>query len=106
MTEAIAADHFETFEFTQDLPFGVLTLVGRDSWFVYGLDPAPHARTGKRTPDQEARRRARSSRRSRGGYRGSFRRGLDLLEGLVYEGKSLSVACDGRPQFVEAHASH
>ncbi|HUD71001.1 MAG TPA: hypothetical protein VMQ62_03475, partial [Dongiaceae bacterium] len=40
------------------------------------------------------------------GYRGSFRRGLDLLEGLVYEGKSLSVACDGRPQFVEAHASH
>ena len=49
VTESLAADHFETFEFTQHLPFGVLTLVGRDSWFVYGIDPAPHARTGMRT---------------------------------------------------------
>ena len=29
--EPLVADHFETFEFSQDLPFGVLTMVGRDS---------------------------------------------------------------------------
>jgi len=106
VTEPIAADHFETFEFTQDLPFGVLTLVGRDSWFVYGIDPAPHARTGTRTPEQEARRRARPPRRSRGGYRGSFRRGLNLLDRLVPGRRPLLVACDGRPQFLDAHAAH
>ena len=106
VTEPLAADHFETFEFTQDLPFGVLTLVGRDSWFVYGIDPAPHARTGKRSPEQEARRLARPLRRSRGGYRGSFGRGLDLVEPLIPEGKSLRLACDGKAQYVEAHGRH
>jgi hypothetical protein len=106
VTEALAADHFETFEFTQDLPFGVLTLVGRDSWFVYGIDPAPHARTGKRSPEQEARRLARPVRRSRGGYCGSFLRGLDLLETLIPQGKCLRLACDGKAQYFDAHGRH
>ncbi len=106
VTEPLAADHFETFEFTQDLPFGVLTLVGRESWFVYGIDPAPHARTGKRSPEQEARRLARPARRSRGGYRGSFHRGLDLVETLIPEGKWLRLACDGKAQYIDAHSRH
>ena len=106
MTENLVADHFETFEFTQDLPFGVLTLVGRESWFVYGLDPAPHARTGSRTSEQEIRRRARPVRRSRGGYTGSFRRGLDLLAPLIPEGESLILACDGKAQYLDAHRRH
>ncbi|HET6277353.1 MAG TPA: hypothetical protein VFG08_01070, partial [Candidatus Polarisedimenticolia bacterium] len=38
VVEPFAVDHFETFEFSQDLPFGVLTPVGRDSWFVFGID--------------------------------------------------------------------
>ena len=104
--EVIAADHFETFEFSQDLPFGVLTLVGRDSWFVVGRDPAPHARSGKRTPDQEARRRARPSRPRRGGYAGSFRRGLDLLLRLAPEGDALHLACDGKAQYRDAVRRH
>lgn len=49
---------------------------------------------------------ARPPRPSRGGYRGSFRRGLDLLERLAPEGKPLSLACDGRKQLLEAHAVH
>jgi len=106
LDEAIAADHFETFEFTQDTPFGVLTLVGRDSWFVFGLDPAPHERTGKRTAYQEARRRARPPRPRRGGYVGSFRRGLDLLAPLAPEGKRLAVACDGRTEYLDALRRH
>jgi len=104
--EGIAADHFETFEFTQDTPFGVLTLVGRASWFVFGLDPAPHARTGKRSVHQEARRRARPSRPRRGGYFGSFHRGLDLLVPLAPEGQSVSVACDGKTEYLDAARRH
>jgi len=106
LVEDVAADHFETFEFSQDLPFGVLTSVGRDSWFVYGLDPAPHARSGQRTALQEARRLARPARRSRGGYAGSFRRGLDLLLPLVPEGQPLRVACDGKTQYLDALGHH
>ena len=106
VTEPVAADHFETFEFSQDLPFGVLTLVGRASWFVYGLDPAPHERSGSRTPAQEARLRARPRRAPRGGYRGSFRRGLDLLLPLAPRGRRLRLACDGKPEYLEAHTRH
>ena len=104
--ESIAADHFETFEFTQDLPFGVLTLVGRDSWFVFGIDPAPHARTGRRTLWQEARRLARPKRPWHAGYEGSFRRGLDLLLDLAPQGASVRIACDGKPEYLDALASH
>src|SRR6266704_886538 len=51
--EPIVLDHFETFEFTQDFPFGVATPVGTQSWFVYGLDPAPPARAGRRSTTQQ-----------------------------------------------------
>src|SRR5437867_1013787 len=76
LRETVVLDHFETFEFSQDLPFGVATPVGARSWFVYGLDPAPHSRTGKRTPAQQRRMRSLPRRESHGGYRGSTRRTL------------------------------
>lgn len=100
--EPVAADHFETFEFSQDFPFGVLTLVGRESWFVYGLDPAPHARTGTVTSFQAARLATRPKVPRRGGYRGSFRRGLELLLPLGPPGASLRIACDGKEPYVQA----
>jgi transposase-like protein len=106
LIEAIAADHFETFEFSQDCPFGVLTLVGRDSWFVYGLDPAPHARSGKVTPFQAERLATRPRIPRRGGYRGSFHRGLDLLVALGRPGMPLVLSCDGKGPYVEAHRAH
>src|SRR5262245_7144405 len=106
LAEPVAADHFETFEFSQDCPFGVLTLVGSASWFVFGLDPAPHARAGKVTQMQAARLRTRPQRPRRGGYRGSFRRGLDLLLPLAPDGHGLVLACDGREQYLEAARVH
>lgn len=102
--EPVAADHFETFEFSQDFPFGVLTLVGRESWFVYGLDPAPHGRGGRISADQAARLAARPKVPRRGGYRGSFRRGLELL--LPLASSRLEIACDGKEQYVRAVRSH
>lgn len=36
--------------------------MGAESWFVYGLDPAPHARTGRRPPGQQHRLQARPRR--------------------------------------------
>jgi transposase-like protein len=102
LAEPVVLDHFETFEFTQDLPFGIATPVGHDSWFVYGLDPAPHARTGHRTPHQEARRVLRPRRPSRGGYDGSSARTVRLLLSLSRADRPLELIGDGHPAYDRA----
>ncbi len=102
--EPFVLDHFETFEFTQDYPFGVATPVGAHSWFVYGLDPAPHARTGARSAHQQRRLEARPRRDARGGYTGSTRRTLKALLPLGKPGRSLRIRGDGHPAYDRAVA--
>ena len=104
--EAFVLDHFETFEFTQDYPFGVATPVGAESWFVYGLDPAPHARTGPRSAAQQRRLQARPRRAARGGYAGSTRRTLDLLVPLGKAGQGVLIRGDGHPAYDHAVRRH
>jgi transposase-like protein len=104
LSEPIVLDHFETFEFTQDCPFGVATAVGARSWFVYGLDPAPHARTGRRTPLQVRRLASRPRRELRGGYRSSTRRTLASLLSLSSRGKHLHLISDCHPAYVREAA--
>ncbi|HEU4400755.1 MAG TPA: hypothetical protein VFT43_01490, partial [Candidatus Polarisedimenticolia bacterium] len=99
LLEPVVLDHFETFEFTQDLPFGVATPVGNVSWFVYGLDPAPHARTGPRSAGQEARRSGRPRRPRRGGYEGSSTRIMRQLLRLAVQGWPLEILADGHPAY-------
>jgi hypothetical protein len=106
LDEPIVFDHFETFELTQDLPLGVATPVGARSWFVYGIDPAPHARTGHRSPAQERRREKRAKRAARGGYVGSAQRMLDRLLPLCPEGRQLHLLGDGKPAYGQAVARH
>jgi IS1 family transposase len=102
LTEPVILDHFETFEFTQDFPFGVATPVGRDSWFVYGLDPAPHPRTGKRSLHQQARLVRRPRRLLRGGYEASSTRTLANLLRLLPPSQRLELAGDGHPAYDRA----
>jgi transposase-like protein len=85
LQESVVLDHFETFEFSQDLPFGVATAVGQRSWFVYGLDPAPHHRTGRRTASQQQRVESRPKRPHHGGYTGSTKRIIERLMPLSEE---------------------
>jgi hypothetical protein len=106
LDEPVVIDHFETFELTQDLPFGVALPVGAHSWFIYGLEPAPHARTGRRTEAQERRRRRRPPRSARGGYSGSTRRMLDRLLPLVPLQRILHLRGDGHPAYRRAVRTH
>jgi transposase-like protein len=99
LAEPVVLDHFETFEFTQDLPFGIATPVGHDSWFIYGLDPAPHARTGRRSP---ARKEPRCRRPRRGGYAGSSARTVGQLLALTPVGRPLDLIGDGHPAYDRA----
>lgn len=106
LREPVVFDHFEIFELTQDLPFGVGTPVGADSWFVYGVDPAPHSRTGRRSPVQERRLKRRARRPARGGYIGSTRRVLDRLLPLRPGGRRLRLVSDGHKSYLTAVKRH
>jgi len=102
VAEPIVLDHFETFEFTQDFPFGIATPVGQGSWFVYGLDPAPHARAGTRSEAQHARLGTRPARPLRGGYEASSARVISLLLPLRFAGRPLELIGDGHPAYDRA----
>ena len=104
LLEPVVLDHFETFEFTQDYPFGVATAVGARSWFVYALDPAPHARTGRRSRTQARRLKSRPKRATRGRYAGSTRRVLDSLLELTSD--QLTVVSDGHPDYARSLSRH
>jgi hypothetical protein len=104
LSEPVVLDHFETFEFSQDCPLGVATAVGARSWFVYGLDPAPHARAGRLSPQQRRRLAGRPRRQLRGGYQSSTRRTLASLLSLPPRGKRLHLVSDGHPAYVREAA--
>jgi transposase-like protein len=102
VVEPFVLDHFETFEFTQDYPFGVATLVGSRSWFLYDLDPAPHRRTGKITEAQRARLAVRPRRRTHGGYLGSSRRVVERMLALARPGSRACLRGDGHKAYDRA----
>ena len=97
--EDLVADHYVGFVRCQDYPLGIANVVGRDSWFVYTLDPAPHARTGRRSPVQEARRRMRPPQPTRGGYDGSFARVIDALVHFFPETRPIRMVTDGHDAY-------
>jgi hypothetical protein len=100
--EPFVLDHFETFEFTQDYPFGVGTVVGSRSWYVYDLDPAPHRRTGRVSDAQGLRLIERPWRASRGGYLGSTKRLFHRLRTLARSGSTATIIGDGHAAYDRA----
>lgn len=106
LAEPVVLDHFEAFEFTQDYPFGVATAVGARSWFIYGIDPAPHGRSGRISDAQRRRLRSRPRRKTRGRYAGSTRRVLDLLLELPGPDELLELRSDAHPDYRRVLGRH
>jgi hypothetical protein len=102
LEEGLVTDHFESFVRAQDYPVGIATVVGKSSWFVYGLDPAPHARAGKRSAFQEAKRTARPPQPTRGGMTGSMTRVLDALLHFFPKDRSIQLTTDGHTSYTQA----
>lgn len=98
-SEELVADPFEGFVRCQNFAVGVATFVGRASWFVYALDPAPHTRAGYRSEAQLRRLRQRSPQDSRGGYPGAFHRVLEALTGFYPDTESFRLITDGHPAY-------
>jgi len=106
INEPIALDPFETFVARQEEALGLATPVGQGSWFIYGVDPAPHRRGGKRTPAQKARLRSKPVAADRGARERSIRRVLDFLLRKVPEGCKLCLVTDGHPDIRRAVERH
>ena len=105
LREPLVLDHFEAFEVSQDLPFGIGTVVGHRSWFVYGLDPAIHERGGRVTDAQRQRLARRKTRERQGGYKGSFSRLLGVLADFA-PGEGLTLHTDGHASYALALREH
>jgi transposase-like protein len=107
LDETIVADHFETFAGSQLDALGLATPVGHDSWFVYGLEPAPHRRGGRLTPAQKRRlARRKRPRPPKGQLRRSFSHMLDRLLELRHPDRPLRLFADGNPAYPAAVKHH
>jgi hypothetical protein len=99
ITEPVVLDHFETFVYRQEEALGLATPVGQRSWFVYGVDPAPHRRGGIRTAAQKEKLRAKPARFRKKEFVRSTGRVLDLLLPKVPENRRLRLISDDHPAY-------
>lgn len=98
--EPIVSDHFGAFVGMQENALGVATPVGRDSWFVYALEPAWHRRA------TAASRRKPRVFPSPLELERSVTRLLDTLVERVPEGESLDLVSDDDPNHARAVERH
>jgi hypothetical protein len=103
LQEPVVLDHFETFVYSQDDRLGIATPSGQKSWFVYGIDPAPHRRAGRRGLRRRAPRHPLPEQLP-GAMVGSAKRMLDLLLQLSPEGFEL--VTDDHPAYRAALRRH
>jgi hypothetical protein len=95
--EPIVHDHFETFIGRQDVGLGIGTAVGARTWFVYGVDPAPHRGPGRR-PNAKKDDQLIPAR----SYVASIRRAISGLLPKVPAGTRLHAIADGRVDYPAA----
>jgi len=103
ITEPVVLDHFETFVYSQDDRLGIATAVAQQSWFVYGIQPAPHRRTGRRSERKKAVRGALPEI-----VPGSVVRStVEILDLLTSDGtRRLTLISDDHPAYRIAVARH
>jgi transposase-like protein len=84
LREPVVYDDFEGFAHSQEEAAALGTAVGQASWFIYGLEIAPHPRAGRRSPAQRARLRERPlGAGTTHSLVGSFTRTLERLRRLA-----------------------
>ena len=103
--EPVVYDDFETFFLSQDLPCGLSTPVGQETSFLYGLDYAPHRRSG-RPRSARKRRRHPDPQPESGGYVRAFQRTLDLLLEIHRGPHPLDLVTDEHPGYRSGLRGH
>jgi transposase-like protein len=103
--EFLVHDDFETFAYSQEQPLGIGTTVGRESWFVYAIQLAPHRRGGrKRRGSRKLRRRGKemAERDLRRSYTRALRKILALLADKTPPGQRIVISTDDHPAYPPA----
>jgi transposase-like protein len=101
--EPVVLDHFETFVYSQDDRLGIATSIGQRSWFAYGIQAAPHRRTGKRSARKRAPRHPLPT-IPPGSVVRSTLEALDLL--VSRSPQRLTLVSDDHPAYRTAVARH
>jgi len=104
--EPVVLDHLETFVERQEQALGLATPVGQSKWFIFGIDPAPHRRGGRRSPAQKAKLRSNPTPTHPRSVERSTGRVLDLLLSKVPEGRKLHLVTDGHSAIRRAVEVH
>ncbi len=103
--EPIVYDDFESFVASQDFPFGMGTPTGKASWFIYGLEQAPHRRGGRLTPAQKSRQLSLPP-APRRAYEKAASRVMDFLHEKTREGRRIVLITDQHRDYGRALARH
>ena len=107
LAEPVVYDDLESFVLSQDLPCGIGTAVGQSSWFVYGLEHAPHRRGGPPRPPHKPRPRHAPPKPPAAAYRKAFGRMLDLLCAIKHDdGTPLRLVTDDHRGYRAGLARH
>lgn len=106
ISEPIVYDDLETFFASQDLPCGLGTAIGLDSWFLYAVEHAPHRRSGRPRPAHKSQPRHPAPEPEPGAYRHAFGRLLDLLIPKRSSSSPLQVITDDHPGYHSALRDH
>ena len=107
--EPTVIDHFETFQFCQEMAVGVATVAGARTGFIFAIDPTLHRLGGEMTPARAKRLKALIRRHGAlptGSYRKSTERVLEKLLPKVKTGEPLQLITDGKPDYRTAAQPH
>jgi transposase-like protein len=102
LREPALLDHFETFQYCQEMAVGIATAAGARSGFVYAVDPVLHRHGGEMRPARAKRLKSLVRRHGAlptGSYRRSTERVLQKLFPKVPSGEHLRLIADGKPDY-------
>ena len=102
--EPVVYDDFESFACSQDLPLGMGTAVGQDSWFWFSLQHALHRRGGRRKVARKTRHLPPEP--TPGAYHRAFQRTLHLLVSKLPANATLELISDGHPGYRSGLREH
>ena len=107
LTESVAVDGFETYEYSQYFPCHFHLAIGRDTWLIQGFTDSPLRRKGRMTPGQK-RERARLEKKLGRPDPKAVEKDMGLLIeellDLIPPGEQLHLVSDEHPAYTRAIA--
>jgi len=105
ISESIAVDGFESFEYSQYFPCHFHLATGRESWFIYYFTDSPLRRKGRMTKEQRERRAEIERKLGRPDPKAVEKDMTELLEQVVsrmHDREAIEIHCDEHQAYPRA----